>query len=495
MEQVSSFDGDVLQLASARLDLRQFERRPGEVLLRADLLGHRLIDVEAGRLTKAVDVELERRDGEWVLTGVDTHRPRRRLFGRGAREPRQHAFREWDRFEPLIGHSPSAVLRGPFARIRRLKPAQIADLLEEASKAEETEILGQVHADPELEADVFEELDEDRATRLLGARTDSEIAQVLSRMRADDAADAVAELPQHRRQPVLDLMPAGQRTKVLTLMGFNPTSAGGLMGVDYLALPADVPVTDALDAVRRSDTLQPEALTSVHAVDEEGRLQAVAKLVSLLQADPAARLGEVSDADPVRVGADTDVVDVAVLMSDYNLITIPVVDEHRHMIGIITVDDVLETTLPEDWRRREAAQPPDAHAGNGCMTRPGSEKPPARQSSEPAPSPERGPPAEPPRRPGPRPGPQPQQQEQQQPQPQPQPQQQQRNPAPARARRESRPGEQQAALTRPSRGPRRGAPGRHRGRARAGSGSAKSTAAPGGGGWSPSWPSSAPGSS
>ena len=366
MEQVSSFDGDVLQLASARLDLRQFERRPGEVLLRADLLGHRLIDVEAGRLTKAVDVELERRDGEWVLTGVDTHRPRRRLFRRGAREPRQHAFREWDRFEPLIGHSPSAVLRGPFARIRRLKPAQIADLLEEASKAEETEILGQVHADPELEADVFEELAEDRATRLLEARTDGEIAEVLSRMRADDAADAVAELPQHRRQAVLDRMPAGQRTKVMTLLGFNPTSAGGLMGVDYLALQEDVAVSDALDAVRRSGTLQPEAITSIHAVDQQGRLQGVARLVSLLQAYLGARLGEVSDADPVRVGADTDVVDVAVLMSDYNLITIPVVDDHRHMIGIITVDDVLEATLPEDWRRREAAQPPDAHAGNGA---------------------------------------------------------------------------------------------------------------------------------
>ena len=366
LEQVSSFDGEVLQLTSARLDLRQFERRPGEVLLRADVLDHRLIDVEAGRLTKAVDVELERRAGDWIVTGVDTHRPRRRLFGRGARDSRRRAFREWDRFEPLIGHSASAVLRGPFARIRRLKPAQIADLLEEASKAEETEILGQVHADPELEADVFEELAEDRATRLLEARTDGEIAEVLSRMRADDAADAVAELPQHRRQAVLDLMPAGQRTKVMTLLGFNPTSAGGLMGVDYLALPEDVAVSDALDAVRRSGMLQPEALTSIHAVDQQGRLQGVARLVSLLQADLGARLGEVSDADPVRVGADTDVVDVAVLMSDYNLITIPVVDDHRHMIGIITVDDVLEATLPEDWRRREAAQPPDAHAGNGA---------------------------------------------------------------------------------------------------------------------------------
>ncbi|HUK70783.1 MAG TPA: CBS domain-containing protein [Streptosporangiaceae bacterium] len=366
LEQVGSFDGEVLKLTSARLDLRRFERRPGEVLLRADVLGHRLIDVEAGRLVKAADVELEQRGTEWVLTGLDTHRQRRRLFGLlGAHESGQHSFWEWSRFEPLIGHTPSAVVRGPFARIRRLKPAQIADLLEEASKEEETEILGQVHADPELEADVFEELDEELATRLLGARTDAEIAEVLARMRADDAADAVAELPQHRRQPVLDLLPAGQRTKVLTLMGFNPTSAGGLMGVDYLALPTATTVGEALAAVGRSETLQPEALTTVHALDDDGRLDGVAKLVTLVQSSPEALLSDVCDRDPVRVGAGTDVVDVAVLMSDYNLITIPVVDERRHMIGIITVDDVLETTLPEDWRRREAAQPPDAHAGDG----------------------------------------------------------------------------------------------------------------------------------
>ena len=87
------------------------------------------------------------------------------------------------------------------------------------------------------------------------------------------------------------------------------------------------------------------------------------KLVTLLQADPAVRLSDVCDDDPVRIGADTDVVDVAVLMSDYNLITIPVVDENRTMIGLITVDDVLEVTLPDDWRRREAAEPPDSRRG------------------------------------------------------------------------------------------------------------------------------------
>jgi Mg/Co/Ni transporter MgtE len=151
---------------------------------------------------------------------------------------------------------------------------------------------------------------------------------------------------------------------VLTLMGFNATSAGGLMGVDFIALPGMSSVADALARVRESPSLQPEALTSVHAVDDEGVLRAVARLVTLVQSDPGATLIDVSDTDPVRVGTDTDITDVAVLMTDYNLITIPVVDDARRLLGVITVDDVLEIALPDDWRRREAAQPPDARHGD-----------------------------------------------------------------------------------------------------------------------------------
>jgi CBS domain-containing protein len=129
-------------------------------------------------------------------------------------------------------------------------------------------------------------------------------------------------------------------------MGFSPSSAGGLIGMDFVAVRATAAVRDAIGTVAASASLQPEALTSVHAVDERGHLCGVAKLVTLVQADPAARLSDIYDDDPVRVGAGTGtgMVDVAVLMSDYNLITIPVVDEQRTMIGIITVDDVLEVS-------------------------------------------------------------------------------------------------------------------------------------------------------
>ncbi len=101
----------------------------------------------------------------------------------------------------------------------------------------------------------------------------------------------------------------------------------------------------------------------MHAVDADNCLRGVANLVTLLQSDQGASLIEVCDTDPVRVGPDTDVVDVAVLMTDYNLITIPVVDDRSRLLGVITVDDVLEVTLPDDWRRREAVEPPDPHHG------------------------------------------------------------------------------------------------------------------------------------
>ncbi|MCQ4085010.1 CBS domain-containing protein [Streptomyces sp. RB6PN25] len=365
IEQVDSFDADgPVRLVSAKVDLRPFERREGEVLLRADVLGHRLIDVTDVHLVRASDVELVREDTHWLLARVDTHRPHR-LLGVFKERSTIRAWRDWKAFEPLIGHGRSVIARRPFARIRRLRPAEIADLIEDASTEEEREILGHVHQDPELEADVFEELEEDLASRLLGARTNAEIAEVLTRMRADDAADAISDLPQARRRPVLDLLPAGQRTKVLTLMGFNPDSAGGLMGMDFLAMPGRTTVGEALEAVRGAGALQPEALTSVYTIDDEGSLLAVARLVALLQADPAATLQEVSESDPVRVGPDTDLVDVALLMTDYNLVTLPVVDEDRVLLGVITVDDVLEATLPEDWRRREVAPPPDGHRDAG----------------------------------------------------------------------------------------------------------------------------------
>ena len=353
---IHEYATDRVVLAKNKVDLRGFERRDGEVLLRADVLGHRLIDVAAVELVRAYDVELEDTGAGWVLTRLDTRRPPL-LFGL-IKRPGGHAARDWKAFEPLIGHARSDPVRRRSGRFGGFKPAEIADLLEDADKAEGGEILDRVRSDPELEADVFEELDPDKASRLLDRMPDGEVAGLLGRMRADDAADAIADLRQSRRRRVLDMMPAPQRTKVITLMGFNPESAGGLMNVDFVSCAATATAGTAVALIADARSVQPEALIKMHVVDEDRRLVGVVSVIALLQADAAESIGALMDSDPIRVGSEADLTDIALLMADFNLYSIPVVDEQDRMLGVVTVDDVLEATIPEDWRRREPAPRP-----------------------------------------------------------------------------------------------------------------------------------------
>jgi len=353
---IEAYSGDRVLLTKNKVDLRGFERREGEVLLRADVLGHRLIDVATVELVRAYDVELEQTGEGWMVTRLDTRRPPR-LFGL-IKHSGGHASRDWKAFEPLIGHARSDAVRRLSDRFGDLKAAEIADLLEEADKAEGGEILDRVHSDPELEADVFEELDPDKASQILDRMPDDEVAALLGRMRADDAADAIADLRQSRRRRVLDLMPGPQRTKVITLMGFNPDSAGGLMNVDFVSCAATATAGTALALIADARTIQPEALIKMHVLDDDKRLSGVVSVITLLQAGPTESVGALMDSDPIRVGSEADLTDIALLMADFNLYSIPVVDEQDRMLGVVTVDDVLEATIPEDWRRREPAPRP-----------------------------------------------------------------------------------------------------------------------------------------
>ncbi len=353
IRKVAAFEPGRVLFEGRRVDLRRFERRPGELLLARDLLAHHLINFVGGRLIRANEIELAKVNGTWEVVAVDpSRRPvLRRLIPGRHREAKPGTIVDWASIEPFVAHVPSSRLRIPYRKLAKLHPAQIADLVEAASHDEGEEIIEAVGADRELEADVFEELDTEHQLEFVRSRSDDEAARLLSSMAPDDAADLITEVDQERRLPILNLLPEPQQRKVRSLLSYNPETAGGLMSPDFLSMPAASPVGEVIGSVRASSA-PPEALNVVFAVDAEGRLVGSASMVRIVQADPAATLESIMEAEPVHVHADWDLGAMVRTMSDFNLIVAPVLDpDHGEILGVVTVDDVLELLLPTGWRR------------------------------------------------------------------------------------------------------------------------------------------------
>jgi CBS domain-containing protein len=350
---VAEIEHDRVVLATDRLDLRPFERRPQEVLLRKDVLDRQLIDVDGARLRRANDLELTRLDGWWRVVGVDVG-PRgilRRVVPRRI-APRigQGQVLDWAEVEPFTGHVPTVRLRMPHPKLTRLHPAELADLVEAAGHAEGEEILAAVHDDPELEADLFEELEAGHQREFLEERSNEEIASVLARMETDDAVDLLSELDEERRDAVVVLLPDVQRRRVETLLGYAPATAGGLMSPDFVCVYSQATAREALERVRQSRSAA-ETLEMVFVMNTAKRVHGGIALADLVRADPDDVLGDVAPL-PRTVALGAELEEVARLMTDYDLTIVGVVDSEQRLQGVVTVDDVLELVLPRGWRRR-----------------------------------------------------------------------------------------------------------------------------------------------
>jgi CBS domain-containing protein len=356
VDRIAALQPGAVRLAGEKLSLGRFERRVGEVLLGQDVLGRKLVNVEADppRLATAHEIELSCIEGWWRVVGVDpsARAQLRRMLPRRLRGlVGDRPFLDWTDMEPFVGHVPSARLRFSHRKLANLHPAEIADLVEAASHEEGEEIIEAVGQDVELEADVFEELDEHHQLEFIRERPDAQVAAVIARMAADDAADLIVEIDQERRGRVLGLLPAVQRRQIEALLGYNPSTAGGLMSPDFIVLAETDSVAEAIELVRGSD-LAPGTLSTVYLRDGEGRLSGSVPVVTLLRVVPESGLHALAEHEPESVGTDADLPEVARTMTDYNLVMLAVVDEDGRMVGVITVDDVLELTLPTGWRRR-----------------------------------------------------------------------------------------------------------------------------------------------
>jgi CBS domain-containing protein len=360
MDMITELKPGEAKLQGQTLDQRPFERREGEVLLAEDVLGRRMIDVAKGRLIVAENLALAHVGDAWRLAGVDPGRPGlfNGLFNRAGSDNQPRApLVDWADIEPFVGHVPTARLLLPLTSLRRLHPAQIADLVERASHEEGNEILGAVQPDAELTADVFQELDPEHQVEFLRDRSDQEAAAVLDDMELDDAADLLTDLPQERRAGVIGALPADRQAKLRRLLEYNPEVAGGMMSPDFISVAESAGATNAIEAVRTaSDDVPPTLLGDIFVIAEDGTLLGSIGASDLLRAGAGQSAGELPGLIKARVRVDADLSDVALLMSDYNLTAAPVVDEQDHLVGAISVDDVVELLIPDDWRRRQESE-------------------------------------------------------------------------------------------------------------------------------------------
>ena len=242
-------------------------------------------------------------------------------------------------------------LKSSSDKLARLHPVEIARLAEALSYHHGTEIVEAL--DDETAAETLEEMQAEHQARILGDMDEERAADILEWMSPDEAADVLGDLPEEKAEELLSLMESEEQADVAELLPYEDDTAGGLMTTEFVTLPRDLTVGEALARLREMAET-PNMIYYLYVTDGEGswQLVGVIALRSLILADPSAPLAEVMRAEFQRAHPDDSASEVAHKIAEYNLLALPVVDEAGDILGIITVDDAMEILLPKDWRQR-----------------------------------------------------------------------------------------------------------------------------------------------
>jgi CBS domain-containing protein/flagellar motility protein MotE (MotC chaperone)/sporulation protein YlmC with PRC-barrel domain len=349
-----------IEPGSVVLNLRRFEKRPGELLVLEELLDRRVTIAATGKTGHVVDVAMESdRAGDWALTRVAVRESTHRLTRRG------HLNQlEWGEVNGLLGTPDSQGTAGLLAVFDTMRPADLANVLQDLSESRRVELAQAL--DDERLADVLEELPEHDQLEIIAALKPERAADVLEEMNPDDAADLLAELPKPEQEVLLDLMEPEEAQPVRALLDYLPGTAGSVMTSEPVVMTPDSTVAEALARIREPQ-LAPATAAAVFVarppmVTPTGRYLGVVHFQRLLREPPSALLGGVVDNDIDPLEPETTLADITRRMATYNLVCMPVVDNDR-LVGSVTVDDVLDHLLPEDWRDRDHSEPIHLNGG------------------------------------------------------------------------------------------------------------------------------------
>ncbi len=348
-----------IRLRIRAADLTAVPLRPDEMRLAKNVLDKKVVDTARKRVVRVNDIELEEREGRLHVTGVEgglrgllrnlrseaLAERLATLFGGNLRRD----LVPWEVLDPLENELTRAKRQAVYTKLAKLHPADIADIMEELNPSERAAILAALdestaaeaitEAEPEVQASVVQMMEPEKA------------ADILEEMEPDEAADILHDLPEAKAEELLETMEPEEAQEVEELLEHEEDTAGGLMTTEHVAFAPTLTAAEAIQRIR-DEAREAETIDSLYVTGPQERLLGVLSLRELILAEPGQRLERIMHTEVVSVRPETGLREVAELQTKYNLLALPVVSGEGEMLGIITVDDVLNLILPMIWKKR-----------------------------------------------------------------------------------------------------------------------------------------------
>ena len=336
------------------LNMRRFEPRTNEISILSEMLDRSVTLIETNEKVTVEDIGMElSKTGDWFIERVHVMRK-----GAGFRRRGASSTVTWAEISGIAINETNQGVSNLLNTLANLRAADLASVLHDLTVKRRAEVARAL--DDERLADVLEEMDEASRVELLAELEGERAADVLEEMDPDDAADLLREVGQERAQALLALMEPEDAEDVQRLMHYEDYSAGGMMTTEPIVLTADSTVAEALSRVRLSE-IAPGLASQVFVCRQPietptGRLMGIVHIQRLLREPPATLLGGILDSDIAPLSAEATLNEVASYLASYNLLAVPVVDANERLLGAVTIDDVLDHLLPENWRHEESVR-------------------------------------------------------------------------------------------------------------------------------------------
>ncbi|SII44413.1 MgtE integral membrane protein [Mycobacteroides abscessus subsp. abscessus] len=352
MGRVTSIDAGQV-ITTGLVNMRRFEQRRSETLVVNDLLDRRLRLREDDSPVQIEDVGIEQQvNRDWEVTRLFVRRVQERTAFSAFRRRGETMQISWSDADHPADSAHDQEATQLIAAYQDTKPADLADVLFEMTPERRLQVARAL--DDERLADVIEELPDETQVELLSALDTERAVTVLEEMEPDDAADLLGELTDEQAEQFLTLMEPDDAEDVRTLLSYDEHTAGGLMTTEPVILTPETTVAEALAHVRREDL--PPALAAAVFICRQpietptGRYLGLVHIQEMLRHPPHEAVGIMLDTEVDPMPPDTSLAEVTKFLAAYNLVSVPITDDNDRLIGVVTVDDVLDELLPEDWR-------------------------------------------------------------------------------------------------------------------------------------------------